>query len=320
MSASLWRRPRELDLVPSQAVVGKRGGWLAWLEFKLVRVLLWTCARLPRALRQVLVGLLARVATRLDRNHSRAAEQYITQALGPRSPQELRRAVRQAWRHLLELTLDAERFERELPAERYAAQTKVEMCPQAQAIARSGRPCVILSAHVGDWENGVALLPHLGFSPLYAISKPPKNRYLAQHAQALRQSRGIRLLPRRGAMEFVPAVLKGGGSVAMMLDQRARVKPVWAPFFGRLASCDRSAGVLLRRLKAPLVIAAVYREPKAWHYRAVFPVVIEPEELQGASGEEVATRINQELERLILACPQQYFWLHDRYRGAPSAG
>ncbi|MFM7280995.1 MAG: hypothetical protein ACKO32_04355, partial [Planctomycetia bacterium] len=46
----------------------------------------------------------------------------------------------------------------------------------------------------------------------------------------------------------------------------------------------------------------------------------EPEELTGASPEAVAARINAELERLILACPDQYFWLHDRYRGAPREG
>jgi len=34
------------------------------------------------------------------------------------------------------------------------------------------------------------------------------------------------------------------------------------------------------------------------------------------SPEEIATRINACFERLILARPDQYFWLHDRYRGA----
>jgi lauroyl/myristoyl acyltransferase len=44
--------------------------------------------------------------------------------------------------------------------------------------------------------------------------------------------------------------------------------------------------------------------------------VLQPRDFAGASPEEIATRINASLERLILARPEQYFWLHDRYRGA----
>lgn len=297
-----------------------RKGPMAWLEYVLARSLVRLAASLPQGLREALIRVLAWLMHTLDRQHSRAAAEYLAQALGPMSPSESRRRVRRAWQHLLRLTLAAERFARDVPPELYPERVQVEMCPKAAAIARAGRGCVLISAHIGDWENGVAFMPQLGFSPLYAISKPPKNHYLARHAQKLRKSRGIRLLPRRGAMEFVPAVIRGGGTVAMLLDQRARVKPVFAPFFGRMASADRSAGVLLRRLKVPLVFVAIYRDERPGHYSAVFPAVIEPEELSGASPEEVATRVNAELERLILARPDQYFWLHDRYRGAPLEG
>jgi KDO2-lipid IV(A) lauroyltransferase len=125
----------------------------------------------------------------------------------------------------------------------------------------------------------------------------------------------MRLLPRRGAMEFAPAVVRGGGTLAMLLDQRARIKPVLAPFFGRESKCDRSASVLLRRLRAPLVFAACYRTSDPRRYRLVVPRVVQPEEVAGKSAEEVAALVNAELEKLILAAPEQYFWLHDRWRG-----
>ena len=49
------------------------------------------------------------------------------------------------------------------------------------------------------------------------------------------------------------------------------------------------------------------------------PRVLWPDELAGQSPEAVVTLINGELERMILARPEQYFWLHDRYRKAPPA-
>jgi lauroyl/myristoyl acyltransferase len=89
------------------------------------------------------------------------------------------------------------------------------------------------------------------------------------------------------------------------------------PFFGRLAACDRSAGVLARRVKAPLVFAACYRQEGPRPYRLVFSRVVLPEDLDGLDASQVMGLVNRETERLILACPEQYFWLHDRYKGLP---
>ena len=107
-----------------------------------------------------------------------------------------------------------------------------------------------------------------------------------------------------------------------MLDQRAHGKTVIAPFFGRPAHCERAVAVLLRRLRMPVVFVACYRTATPFRYRAEFTSVIRPEQFAHASPEVIAAAVNRELERLIRAAPEQYFWLHDRYRNAPelSAG
>jgi KDO2-lipid IV(A) lauroyltransferase len=301
--------------VAQQPVLGERGGALAWLECQLVLATMGGAARLPTVLRRALVGLLARAGRRFDRPHSRAAEQFLLQAFGRELPRaELQQRVLQAWRHLLEVTFDFQIFERRLDRARAAQQLELELCPEARELLARREGCVLVSGHIGDWESGAVLLTWAGFGPLYVISKPPKNRWLSVHAQRLREARGMRLIPRRGAMEFAPAVVRAGGTVAMLLDQRARVKPVLAPFFGRDAKCDRSASVLVRRLHAPIVFAACYRTADPERYRLVVPRVVRPAELSGKSAAEVAALVNSELEKLILAAPEQYFWLHDRWR------
>jgi len=301
--------------IPPQEVLGTRGGVLAWIECQLVLGFVGGVARLPTGLRSALVGGLARIARRFDRPHSRAAEEFLRQALGREMPRaELQRRVLQAWRHLFEVTLDLEIFERRLDRARAAEQLEVEMCPEVRELLARKEGCVIVSGHMGDWETGAVMLTWAGFGPLYVVSKAPKNRWLSVHAQRLRESRGLRLIPRRGAMEFVPAIVRAGGAVALLLDQRARQKPVSAPFFGRTAQCDRSASVLVRRLRVPIVFGACYRTADPRRYRLVLPRVVRPEELHGRSAEEVAALVNRELEGLILAAPDQYFWLHDRWR------
>ena len=76
----------------------------------------------------------------------------------------------------------------------------------------------------------------------------------------------------------------------------------------------------MRRLRAPVVIGACYRDRAPYRWRMVLPRVFQPAELAGLDPIAVATLVNAELEKLIRAAPEQYFWLHDRWRGAAEAG
>jgi lauroyl/myristoyl acyltransferase len=54
-------------------------------------------------------------------------------------------------------------------------------------------------------------------------------------------------------------------------------------------------------------------------FRFVAPKVIDPEELSGLSALEITTRVNLEIESLIRMAPEQYLWLHDRFRDRPAS-
>ena len=302
---------------PRRSVLGDRAGPVAWIEYVLVRSALGSLSRLPLGLRGSIVSLLARSAKAIDRRRSEAARVFLRQALGADLPAaDLERRVLQAWRHLFEITLDSEAVPRRIPPQRMREHVEVTLCEDAQEILHEKRGCILATPHVGDWENGSGALPWIGFDPFYAVAKAPRNRPLSARLQRLRERRGVRVLPRRGAMKDAPGVVQGGGMLGLLLDQRARKRPVLAPFFGRPARCDRSAAVLMKRLRAPIVFAACYRTPVPWRWRLDAPVVLWPKDLEGLSIEAITARVNRELEKLILAAPEQYFWLHDRYRGA----
>jgi KDO2-lipid IV(A) lauroyltransferase len=240
---------------------------------------------------------------------------FLRQALGEIDERELDARVLQAWRHFLHVVIASEAYGRHVTTARILDHYRLDLSPEIDELLRSKQGRIVITGHIGDWEAGSAVLPWIGCDPCYVIAKPPRNKPLSAHMQRIREARGLRMLPRRGAMQHAPAIIKSGGTLAMLLDQRARTRPVFAPFFGRLARCDRSAGVLLRRLRAPAVIGACYMEGP-WRWRVHFRDVLYPKDLAGKSPEEISTTINQVLERLIRAAPEQYFWLHDRYRGA----
>ncbi len=303
--------------VPWQPVWGTRDGFLARLESSAVHVALRAASALPEPLLVGLIGALSHIAPVIDRRHSAAARTFLRQALGDMPPAELARRVRGAYRHFLRIVVDSDRLPRRVPVETLLERYELEWSDEAAAVRDSGEGCILLTGHVGNWEAAIAAAPWVGFDPVYAIAKPPANKPLSKLAQYSRELRGVRLLPRRGAMAGAPAILRAGGTIGMLLDQRARKRPVFAPLFGRPARCDRSAAVLLKRLRAPVVVCACYMAEKPLHYRAEFFDVIRPEEVAGASIEDIVVRINRSLETMILKAPDQYFWLHDRYRDTP---
>ncbi len=304
--------------VPWEEVAGDRDGWRAAVEYALFRGAVGLGSRAGSAGRRAIALGLARIAKLVDRQHSASARVLLDQAFGAGlDPARREELVLAAWRHLFELTLEDARFNERVLGPRLLEHFEVEMCDDARRILEQRIGGLVIVPHVGMWEAMPAVGTALGFRPTYVVSRPPRNRPLSRFAQRVREERGYRLLHRHGAIESVTKVVQAGGYVGLMLDQRARGKTVLAPFFGRSAHCERSIAVLVRRLRKPVLSAACYRTSRPFHYRVVLPRVIWPEDFPDSSPETVATAINHELERLIHAAPEQYFWLHDRYRDAP---
>ena len=315
--------PDEVWPVDRQVVRGTQNGLFAKVQYAVYRLAMGFFTRMPKSALNGFGRIFGMLGKRLDHKHAEAARGYLRQALNGHAGMELsdraiERRVNVAYEHLFRVAVDAGRFDRrhgaECSAERLLEFVDVDVTPEAREAI--GKGCIVVSGHIGDWEMCARIASAVGFRPLYAISKPPSNYPLSVEFQRLRESWGMRLLPRRGAMQFAPKVIQGKATLGMLLDQRARKRPVMVPFFGREARCDRSAGVLLRRLRCPVVFIAAFKQPEDLRWRFYAGKVIHPEDVAGKSPEQVAGMVNTELEALILQHPEQNFWLHDRYRGA----
>jgi len=312
--------------VPWQPVEGPSDGVLRQVEYLLLMAVLGGAGRIPHGARRALAGSMARLARRVDRRRSTAARVFLRQALGQDlGGRDLEDRVIQAWRHFFEVILEVQAFERRVPMDRIEEHFDVHWTDEAREVRDSPKGALIVAGHIGNWEGLPRILPRIGFGPLYGIGKPPKSRPLSREIQRSRERYGIRLLPRRGAIASIGKILASGSNVVLLLDQRARVKPVLAPFLGRPARCDRTAGIILRRFDVPALMCSCIRTADPLHYRVGFHGILRPADLKGhdrgKSGEGVAemaaTWVNREVEQQIQAWPEQYFWLHDRYRDTP---
>jgi len=305
--------------VAREEVGAARDGALAWAEYLALRAVQGGLRRLPDPIFRPLTGAGGRAARALDRSRTRIARDFVRTALPDLGPREVDRLVLSSWRHLLQVAVGFQELHERVRGHRLGEHYELEACDGFRELVGAGTGAIFITAHVGMWEALGPPLNALGFQPLYAVGKPPRNDPLARYVQRTRELAGGIMLPRRGAMKGVPAVVRSGGAVVMLLDQRARVKPIYASFFGRPAACDRSVGVLLRRVASPLVFVGCYATDRRLRFRVRFTSVVSPSELAGLSPEGVVERVNRQTEELILFAPDQYFWLHDRYKGAPPA-
>ena len=261
---------------------------------------------------------LARALPTLDARHAHGARDFLRTAFPEADAGEVEELLRAAYRHLIDVTLRADRLRARMVGHRLGDFFDLELCDEARELFEArghGQGVLGLSAHLGWWElTGHVLIP-CGLGPAYAIIKPPKNGFLTRYMLRSRARMGALCLPRHSAMRALPALLRAGATTQLLVDQRSVRGWVEAPFFGRPANCDRTFGVLARRVPKPILVYACLGTEDPERFRFVAPRVLDPAEFADLQPEECAARVNQHIESLIRMAPDQYFWLHDRFRG-----
>jgi KDO2-lipid IV(A) lauroyltransferase len=300
--------------------LGSRNTLGAWVEYAAYRLAIGGLSRMPFAWQRAAANLVAWAGTRFERRHSEPGRRYIVQALGGElDDQAIEALLVASWRHLTTVVLEDAAFNRRVLASgRLRDHFEVHLSDEVKAARDQGRGGFFLTPHVGMWEVMPAIAMALGFRPGFVVARPPKNRPISRHTQRQREMRGFELIHPNGAVAGIKTAIDAGGWVGLLLDQRARGKTVVAPYFGKRVRCLRTVPVLVRRLGRPVIFGACYRTERSLHYRLVADRVLWPDQLREGDLEGTAALINRELERLIRAAPDQYLWLHDRFRGAPT--
>ena len=206
-------------------------------------------------------------------------------------------------------TVSASRFDRKDLDYRF----DIEGWENLEAADAGGRGLFVMTGHYGAWD--MAAYPvGLRLGELHLLVRLPRNPYLRRDLQAIRGRWGNVLLPRAGASHRMLNVLRRGGRIAILIDQRTQPENgILIPFLGRPAWTS----VILARLsihqQAPVV--PVFCVPIAGgRYRVTIHPAIEPEG-KGEDAEAVLTqRYLETVEREIRGQPEYWFWPSRRWQ------
>jgi KDO2-lipid IV(A) lauroyltransferase len=273
----------------------------------------------PRAARAIAHGL-AWLAYHVDRRHRAVAADNLRRAFPGRydDPAACDRAVRAVYRHFFTVGLEIVQLPRTLCVGNWRRTLEmVNAAPIVNALL-SGRPLLVVTGHFGNWELAGYVLGLFGFTT-YAIARPIDNPYLDTWLRRFRQKTGQRLLAKNGDFERIQGLLESGGVVATLADQDAGPRGVFVDFFGRPASTHKAVALLALEYNVPLVVAGTPRVREPMFYQVIVEEVIDPAEYAGRPDAVPALtqRYTAALERLIRRHPEQYFWLHRRWKHQP---
>jgi KDO2-lipid IV(A) lauroyltransferase len=155
----------------------------------------------------------------------------------------------------------------------------------------------------------------LGFST-YAIARPIDNPYLDRFLRRFRERTGQTLITKRGAFDQVRSLLGQGGVIATLGDQDAGQRGVFVDFFGRPASTHKGIALLALEQQARLVVLGTMRIAEPDRYAVVVTDVIDARDYANRPDAVPALtqRYTRALERVIRQAPDQYLWLHRRWK------
>jgi KDO2-lipid IV(A) lauroyltransferase len=177
----------------------------------------------------------------------------------------------------------------------------------------------LLTGHFGNWE--VATVAGIGQFPQYRalfhfVRRPLRPQWLNVLVTRRFQKSGLGTLAKRGSLDTLLELLSGGAIIGFILDQHASGRDgVEVDFLGHPAGTFKSLAVVALNTGAPVVPAACWREPDGTHVlRFEEPVpLIECDDV-GEAIRRNTRAYNAALERMLLRHPEQWIWMHKRWK------
>jgi KDO2-lipid IV(A) lauroyltransferase len=181
-------------------------------------------------------------------------------------------------------------------------------------IRDSKTPCVVFTAHLANWELLPVCAATFGLD-VSVLFRPLNNARLARELDVVRGGTMGGLVPSQpGAVAALDGILARGGHVGILVDQRFG-RGLTLPFFGRPAKTNPLLAKLVRRHDCNVYAARSVRKPNGRFYMELKGPLDLPRDGEGEIDVEgTMTFVNDVVEGWIREHPEQWLWLHRRWR------
>ena len=289
-----------------------------WLVYVVVRVVICIIQTLRIETCEALAGALAWLATDVLGVRGRVVDENLRFAFPQMSEKQRRDVTRRMWKHLVLMVCEIAHAPRKIHRTNWHQYVTLERRSVLVQYLLEQRPTLLVSGHFGNFELGGYMTGLLGF-PTFTVARPLDNPYLDRFVNRFRSSQGQFIVSKQGSAGQLAAVLEAGHAITLLGDQHAGPKGCWVDFFGRPASCHKAIALFTLSSGAPMVVVYA-RRTRPLHFSVGLEGIADPR-IPGPhlTGVPALTRwYNQQMESAIRRSPEQYWWVHRRWKDAPA--
>ena len=299
----------------------KRRPILDYLVYFAVRLVVGLAQRLSIRQAYGLAGAIAAILYKVDKRHRLVGMANLESAFGDRYSEAERDAlVRKVYRHFCMMLMEILQIPRRLTPLNWREYISLKGHEPLVDRLISGGPLIMLTGHFGNWEMAGYLFGVFGFPP-HSVARPLDNPHLDRYLKSFREATGQKMIPKKGGYDQMLDVLRDGGVLSFLADQDAGRRGLYVDFFGRPASTHKAIALLAIEHNAPIAVGYARRIGPGFKYEVGCEELIATSELTGTAddGRLLTQRYTSALERIVRRDPEQYLWLHRRWKHQPQA-
>ncbi len=292
-----------------------RKNFFNYLAYLAVRILICIVQAMPIELGQRLARGCAWLMHDLLHIRAKVVDENLAHAFPELSAEERARMAKRMWEHLFVLVLEVAHVPRKIHETNWRQHIRLQNVAPLMRQLIGDRPVIVVTGHFGNFELGGYALGVLGF-PTYTVARNLDNPYIDRYLASFRAATGQHLIPKNGGYDQIEHVLSHGGTMAFLSDQYAGDKGCWVQFFNRPASAHKAIALLALEHDAPVAVCYARRLDRPMQFEMVTESMADPRD----AGDDVGTVrdmtqwYSSRLEQAIRSAPEQYWWVHRRWK------
>jgi Kdo2-lipid IVA lauroyltransferase/acyltransferase len=282
----------------------------------------WTFVKmlgaLPRPISRKVGAAGARLLLILLPKLRKTAERNLELAFPEWSERQRQETLKKMTRHLGWMAAEFARFPK-YTKENIAGVVILDGHENFLAGQRRGKGVLYLTGHIGAWELSSFAHALYGF-PLHYMARPLDNRPLDEMVNRYRGRAGNKPIFKNESARSMLRVLKGAGTVGILADQNTMPEEgVFVDFFGISACTTTGLARVALHTDAAVVPGYAYWDEKSGKYRLRFEPPVELIRTGDMERDifENTQRFTKVLEEVIRKHPEQWVWIHARWKNRP---
>lgn len=287
------------------------------LMFRMIRLLFRIIGLIPRKWAIRFANSLGLLWYGIDKKHRRITIENLSRAYGnEKSPDQIRELSKNVFQNIMQIPFEIG-WSFSLNADNWHKHFRIEGLSKIKSIYARGGGVFLLTAHVGNWEL-LPLFALIAGIEAHMIYRPLDFKPLDLFFLWLRTRYGGKVIPLRKATPKIVKAVENGELVVFLTDQSADwYDGVYVDFFGRMTCTNKGLAMMAEKTGTPVAPVFTAREGEQFYieFQDEIPMSETGDRIKDMEANTQA--YNDRIENFIRRYPEQWFWLHRRWKHKP---